>query len=219
MTSDSAVAGRPGSGGTSGGCGQESGARARQQPPAVTRRRAARGALQAAQGEEHVGAASGTSGDGRGELGHWPQPEHEHVGGIYGYHERALGDKNGSSKAAISSYIEEKYEGLPSAHASLLTANLASMKEAGKLAFVKNNYLKADAPSATPAKRGRGRPPKPKAAPKDPNTPKRGRGRPPKAKDPMADAVKDAVAKATTGMPQGRGRPPGPSSAKKAKVA
>ncbi|XP_048530188.1 HMG-Y-related protein A-like [Triticum urartu] len=138
----------------------------------------------------------------------------------------ALGDKNGSSKSAISSYIEEKYEGLPSAHASLLTANLASMKEAGKLSFVKNNYLKADAPSATPAKRGRGRPPKdpnappkPKAAPKDPNTPKRGRGRPPKVKDPMADAVKEAVAKATTGMPRGRGRPPGPSSAKKAKVA
>ncbi|VAI32293.1 unnamed protein product [Triticum turgidum subsp. durum] len=76
----------------------------------------------------------------------------------------ALGDKNGSSKSAISSYIEEK------------------------------------------------------AAPKDPNTPKRGRGRPPKAKDSMADAVKEAVAKATTGMPRGRGRPPGPSSAKKAKV-
>ncbi|KAE8820893.1 HMG-I/Y protein HMGa [Hordeum vulgare] len=132
----------------------------------------------------------------------------------------ALGDTNGSNKSAISSYIEEKYEGLPSAHASLLTANLASMKEAGKLAFVKNNYLKADAVSATPAKRGRGRPPKdPNAPPKpkpDPNTPKRGRGRPPK--DPMSVAVKEAVAKATTGMPKGRGRPPGPSAAKKAKV-
>ena len=131
----------------------------------------------------------------------------------------ALGDENGSNKSAISTYIEEKYPDLPSAHASLLTANLASMKEEGKLVFLKNNYLKPDANAAepTPAKRGRGRPPKakdPNAPPppaKDPNTPKRGRGRPPKAKDPVAEAVK----KATAGMPSsGRGRP-----AKKAKVA
>jgi hypothetical protein len=128
----------------------------------------------------------------------------------------ALDEKSGSNKTAISAYIEGKYDDLPSAHASLLTANLASMKESGKLNFVKNNYLKPDA-EPTP-KRGRGRPPKakdPNAPAKDPNPPKRGRGRPPKAKDPMAEAVKDAVAKATTGMPRsGRGRP-----AKKAKVA
>ncbi|KAM3024802.1 hypothetical protein ACUV84_038428 [Puccinellia chinampoensis] len=130
----------------------------------------------------------------------------------------ALGDENGSNKTAISTYIEENYKDLPSAHASLLTANLASMKESGKLVFLKNNYLKADA-AAEPAapKRGRGRPPKakdpnaPPAPVKDPNAPKRGRGRPPKAKDPIAEAVK----KATAGMPgSGRGRPP-----KKAKVA
>uniref|UniRef100_A0ACD5Y239 Uncharacterized protein n=1 Tax=Avena sativa TaxID=4498 RepID=A0ACD5Y239_AVESA len=125
----------------------------------------------------------------------------------------ALDDNSGSNKAAISAYIEEKYEDLPSAHASLLTANLASMKESGKLTFVKNNYLKAEATEPTP-KRGRGRPRKDPNAPaptpkaKDPNTPKRGRGRPPKAKDPVAEA--------TSGMPKsGRGRPP----AKKAKVA
>jgi hypothetical protein len=131
-----------------------------------------------------------------------------------------LDDKNGSNKTAISTFIEEKYEGLPAAHASLLTANLASMKESGKLAFVKNNYLKPDTGAdadaePTPAKRGRGRtrkdPNAPRPPPKDPNAPKRGRGRPPKAKDPLAEAV----AKATSGMPKGRGRPP----AKKAKVA
>ncbi|KAM0872664.1 hypothetical protein ACQ4PT_038589 [Festuca glaucescens] len=131
----------------------------------------------------------------------------------------ALDDKSGSNKAAISTYIEENYENLPSAHASLLTANLASMKEGGKLAFVKNNYLKPAAAEPTP-KRGRGRPRKdpnaPPPPPKDPSAPKRGRGRPPKAKDPVAEAV----AKATKGMPKsGRGRPAGKSPApKKAKV-
>ncbi|XP_047052606.1 HMG-Y-related protein A-like [Lolium rigidum] len=143
----------------------------------------------------------------------------------------ALDDKSGSNKTAISTYIEENYENLPPAHASLLTANLASMKEGGKLAFVKNNYLKpaataaaADAAAAEPTpKRGRGRPRKdpsaprpPPKEPKDPTAPKRGRGRPAKAKDPVAEAV----AKATAGMPKsGRGRPAGKSPApKKAKV-
>ena len=69
-----------------------------------------------------------------------------------------LGDKNGSNKSAISKYIEGKYGELPPAHASLLTAHLARMKESGELIFVKNNYFRADAPDA-PQKRGRGRPP------------------------------------------------------------
>ncbi|TVU09487.1 hypothetical protein EJB05_42963, partial [Eragrostis curvula] len=72
---------------------------------------------------------------------------------------------------------------------------------------------------AEPAKRGRGRPPKPKdpvaeatVIADDANAVpvKRGRGRPPKPKDPVAEAV----AVATSGMPRARGRPP-----KKAKVA
>ncbi|XP_066352315.1 HMG-Y-related protein A [Miscanthus floridulus] len=120
-----------------------------------------------------------------------------------------LGDKNGSNKSAISKYIEGKYGDLPPAHASLLTAHLARMKESGELIFLKNNYFRADAPEAPP-KRGRGRPPKAR----DPNAPApkspasagtgRGRGRPPKAKNPLEAAVKQA----TAGMPKARGRPP-----------
>lgn len=126
-----------------------------------------------------------------------------------------LGDKNGSNKSAISKYIEGKYGELPPAHASLLTAHLARMKESGELIFLKNNYFRADAPDAPP-KRGRGRPPKardpnaPAPAPKTPSSTGRGRGRPPKAKNPLDEAVKQA----TAGMPRARGRPP-----KKAKTA
>ncbi|BAU01753.1 hypothetical protein VIGAN_11105300 [Vigna angularis var. angularis] len=58
------------------------------------------------------------------------------------------------------------------------------MKESGELVFNKNNYMKTD--QSAPPKRGRGRPPKPKA-PVPPGTvvsPSRPRGRPPK--DPNA---------------------------------
>lgn len=77
-----------------------------------------------------------------------------------------LNEKSGSNKSAISKFIEGKYGDLPPAHASLLTAHLARMKESGELIFLKNNYFRADAPDAPP-KRGRGRPPKPR----DPNAP------------------------------------------------
>ncbi|KAG8047361.1 hypothetical protein GUJ93_ZPchr0008g14140 [Zizania palustris] len=125
----------------------------------------------------------------------------------------ALDDKNGSNKSAISNYIEGKYGDLPPAHASLLTAHLARMKESGELIFLKNNYFRAGAPNLAP-KRGRGRPPKPKDPNAPPPAPKpsspRPRGRPPKSKNPISDAV----AQATSGMPKPRGRPP-----KKAKTA
>nr|CAB40848.2 HMGI/Y protein [Zea mays] len=120
-----------------------------------------------------------------------------------------LDDKSGSNKSAISKYIEGKYGSLPPAHASLLTAHLARMKESGELVFLKNNYFRAGAPDAPP-KRGRGRPPKardpnaPAPAPKSPSSTGRGRGRPPKAKSPLEAAVKQA----TAGMPKPRGRPP-----------
>lgn len=117
----------------------------------------------------------------------------------------ALDEKAGSSKSAISKYIESKYaEQLPEAHSSLLTAHLARMKESGEILMVKNNYIKPG-PDAPP-KRGRGRPPKPKP-PLPPGAvmpPPRPRGRPPKPKDPLAAAV----AKAASGLPRQRGRPP-----------
>lgn len=128
----------------------------------------------------------------------------------------ALDDKNGANKTAISSFIEEKYKELPSAHASLLTANLASMKESGKLLFDKNNYVRPTSDAPAPPKRGRGRPPKPKdpnappppAPPaRDPNAPKRGRGRPPKPKDPNAPPPPPRAPKAKAPK-RGRGRPP-----------
>jgi hypothetical protein len=119
----------------------------------------------------------------------------------------ALNDKNGSNKSAISRHIEGKHGELPAAHASLLTAHLARMKESGELIFLKNNYFRADAPDAPP-KRGRGRPPKARDPNAPPPAPKpaspRPRGRPPKAKAPL-DA---AVVQATAGTPRGRGRPP-----------
>uniref|UniRef100_A0A0E0AVL1 HMG-Y-related protein A n=1 Tax=Oryza glumipatula TaxID=40148 RepID=A0A0E0AVL1_9ORYZ len=117
-----------------------------------------------------------------------------------------LNEKSGSNKSAISKFIEGKYGDLPPAHASLLTAHLARMKESGELIFLKNNYFRADAPDAPP-KRGRGRPPKPRDPNAPPPPPKpsspRPRGRPPKSKDPISDAI-----------PKSRGRPP-----KKAKTA
>ncbi|XP_062192348.1 HMG-Y-related protein A-like [Phragmites australis] len=127
----------------------------------------------------------------------------------------ALNDKNGSNKSAISKFIEGKHGDLPPAHASLLTAHLARMKETGELIFLKNNYFRADAPDAPP-KRGRGRPPKPRDPNAPPPPPKpsspRPRGRPPKSKS--VDPLEAAVAQATAGMPKARGRPP-----KKAKAS
>jgi hypothetical protein len=66
-----------------------------------------------------------------------------------------LGDKNGSNKSSISKYIQGKYGELPPAHACLLTAHLARMKESGEVILLKNHYFRADAPGAPP-KRGRG---------------------------------------------------------------
>ncbi|OQU80556.1 hypothetical protein SORBI_3007G143250, partial [Sorghum bicolor] len=64
-----------------------------------------------------------------------------------------LGDKNGSNKSSISKYIQGKYGELPPAHACLLTAHLARMKESGEVILLKNHYFRADAPGAPP-KRG-----------------------------------------------------------------
>ncbi|XP_059655369.1 HMG-Y-related protein B-like [Cornus florida] len=119
----------------------------------------------------------------------------------------ALNDKNGSNKSAISKHIESTHGELPPAHTTLLAHHLNRMKQSGQLVMVKNNYMKPD-PNAPP-KRGRGRPPKPKA-PTPPGaviSPPRPRGRPPKPRDPLAPPPPPK--KSTTGASgRPRGRPP-----------
>ncbi|KAI9170453.1 hypothetical protein LWI28_028270 [Acer negundo] len=125
----------------------------------------------------------------------------------------ALNENGGSSKAAISKQMESAYPDLPAAHATLLAHHLGKMKQSGQLAMDKNNYLKPD-PNAPP-KRGRGRPPKPKAP--EPAgvvvSPPRPRGRPPKPRDPFAPLA-PSKKKSSGGSGRPRGRPP-----KKAKTA
>ena len=137
----------------------------------------------------------------------------------------ALKEKNGSSKRAISKYIESAYkEVLPSTHSTLLTHHLKRLKNNGLLVMVKKSYKLASTsrseaslpdssptnpPDASPGpKRGRGRPPKPKhtLATADLNVqpfvplddgPKKSPGRPRK-NGPVGQL----------GVRKGRGRPP-----------
>ncbi|GFP96639.1 hmg-y-related protein a [Phtheirospermum japonicum] len=112
----------------------------------------------------------------------------------------ALDEANGSNKSSISKHIETTYGNLPPAHTTLLTHHLNRMRATGQLLFIKNNYLKPGPNS--PPRRGRGRPPKPKALSRRalscrrpvhvaglPNRPPRGRGRPPKVKPAVAAPV------------------------------
>ncbi|GMI87627.1 high mobility group A [Hibiscus trionum] len=114
----------------------------------------------------------------------------------------ALNEKAGSNKSTIAKHIESTRSDLPAAHTTLLSHHLNKMKQRGQIVMLKNNYMRPD-PNAPP-KRGRGRPPKPKA-PLPPGTvisPPRPRGRPPK--DPSAPPKP----KATPGSGRPRGRPP-----------
>ncbi|KAL0921578.1 hypothetical protein M5K25_008664 [Dendrobium thyrsiflorum] len=138
-----------------------------------------------------------------------------------------LGEKDGSSKLAISKQIEATYgDSLPADHSAVLTESLAKLKESGKLLFVKNNYLKPDT-DAQP-RRGRGRPPKPKpdvpegpelqslkqrslpAKEKKPVSASTGkkRGRPSKSSNTNGDPAPEIAGIAPTGPKRGRGRPP-----------
>ncbi|WOL06596.1 HMG-Y-related protein A [Canna indica] len=121
----------------------------------------------------------------------------------------ALGEKGGSSEAAIAEHIESACDGwVPESHASVLSEHLARMKDAGELVCVDGNYSQPSS-DEPPPKRGRGRPPKPKTDADPPKAavpagPPRPRGRPPKPKDPLAAAV----AMVNSGLPRRRGRPP-----------
>lgn len=77
----------------------------------------------------------------------------------------ALKERNGSSKSAITKYIEQNYTNLPGTHSALLTQHLKRLKESGQLVMVKHSYkLAGSAPQvqSNGPKRGPGRPPKPK---------------------------------------------------------
>ncbi|KAL3501917.1 hypothetical protein ACH5RR_036366 [Cinchona calisaya] len=140
----------------------------------------------------------------------------------------ALNDKNGSNKSTISKHIESTYGNLPPAHSTLLNHHLNRMKATGQLVMLKNNYMKPD-PNAPP-RRGRGRPPKPKA-PLPPGyvpPPPRPRGRPPKVIDPLAPRPPPKKQPAPSSVASGRkrGRPPkvaktgpGPVQAESSSVA
>ncbi|GMI99799.1 high mobility group A [Hibiscus trionum] len=122
----------------------------------------------------------------------------------------ALKEKDGSSTASITKHIELTHSDLPENHSTLLSHHLNLMKQNGEIVMSNNNYMKPD--SNPPPKRGRGRPPKPKAAlPSDAVvSPPRPRGRPPMPKDLLAPPKPKTPV--STGRP--RGRPP-----KKAKTA
>lgn len=78
----------------------------------------------------------------------------------------ALKERNGSSKAAITKYIEQNYSNLPGTHSALLTQHLKRLKEGGQLSMVKHSYKLAGSASSqlqsNGSKRGPGRPPKAK---------------------------------------------------------
>ncbi|CAA6664290.1 unnamed protein product [Spirodela intermedia] len=104
-----------------------------------------------------------------------------------------LNEKGGSSKSAISNYIESHRENLPEDHVAQVAEHLGKMKDANELTFAKNNYSRPD-PDAPP-KRGRGRPPKPKA-PLPPTTFHRRQGPAavPQSQGPLAAAGAPAAA-------------------------
>ncbi|KAI3817291.1 hypothetical protein L1987_11080 [Smallanthus sonchifolius] len=117
---------------------------------------------------------------------------------------KAIDEKNGANKSAISKHIETNSGNLPAAHSTLLSHHLNKMKAAGQLIIVKNNYVKPDADA--PPRRGRGRPPKSKEA-LLPDTavvsPAKPRGRPPKAKESPAPTTSEPTVSGRK-----RGRPP-----------
>ncbi|XP_071697022.1 uncharacterized protein [Rutidosis leptorrhynchoides] len=62
----------------------------------------------------------------------------------------ALKDKDGSSRQAISKFIEQKFTNLPPTHATLLTHHLKRLKTVGQLIMVKHSYMLPPPPGSTP---------------------------------------------------------------------
>ncbi|XP_074274946.1 HMG-Y-related protein A-like [Silene latifolia] len=124
-----------------------------------------------------------------------------------------LNSNEGANITEINNYIESNYPDLPPAHSSLLSNTLDKLRLSGHLTYSNNIFSKPDSnpnQNITPAKRGRGRPPKPKSD-TDPISPAaytgtpRPRGRPPKVVDPLAPPPQPKVKPTSSG--RGRGRP------------
>ncbi|KAF8660856.1 hypothetical protein HU200_057446 [Digitaria exilis] len=112
-----------------------------------------------------------------------------------------LQDPSGLSRRAIAKYIADHFSGLHSSHEALLSVHLRRLNSQGQLRLVSGNYFLSTEASPPGQKRGRGRPPKPKAAPAP--GPKRGRGRP--RKNP--DLAPSAPIPSFQGPKRGPGRP------------
>ncbi|KAH9619780.1 hypothetical protein KSS87_006620 [Heliosperma pusillum] len=125
-----------------------------------------------------------------------------------------VNSNQGANITEISNYIESNYPDLPPAHSSILSTTLDKLRISGHLIFSDNIFSKPDSnpilnSNLTPAKRGRGRPPKPRSE-SDPIIPAytgspRPRGRPPKVVDPFALPPQPKVKPTSSG--RGRGRP------------
>jgi len=99
----------------------------------------------------------------------------------------ALKEKDGSSKRAISKYIEHVYrDQLPNSesHQNLLTHHLKRLKSEGLLQMIKNSYI---IPRSTPLPPSPAPPPPTTASPSS-----RPRGRPRKAQTPVAQTQSQA---------------------------
>ncbi|KDP24595.1 hypothetical protein JCGZ_25511 [Jatropha curcas] len=102
----------------------------------------------------------------------------------------ALKERDGSSKRAISKYIEKAFTGLPPTHPALLTHHLKRLKSTGLLVMVKKSYKLPGARSDSTNDNSNNTsvptqsqpPPHPAVSASPLSGPKRGRGRPPKPK-------------------------------------
>ncbi|XP_048636319.1 COPII coat assembly protein SEC16-like [Brassica napus] len=142
-----------------------------------------------------------------------PSVNHPHYSEMICSAISALNEPDGSSKQAISRYIERFYTGIPPAHGSLLTHHLRTLKNSGVLVMVKKSYKLAAAalePPRSDVNETQQLPdPAATSAPQtQTQTQKRGRGRPPKAK-PTLEQNQLVVSEQMQAQPPPVKRPPG----------